>query len=162
LFKIRKIKRLICKIKRIFYYLPYIWKNEDWDSHHIYDLLYAKLKSIENYWTNYDGMGRYVGQEKDLKNIKIAKNLCKRLGNDNYLENATFWHDKRYDERDFEECFEDFTYDNGEVVSRWVEDNNKRREKSFIRACSHSDKMEKRDKEYLFDFLKKEIDKWWI
>jgi hypothetical protein len=143
-----RIKQFINKIKKVFYWLPYIWKDEDWDYTYIYDLLYAKLNRMEDYWKNCDDWIRSANHNKEYESIKIAKNLCKRLSEENYLTNATFWHDKKYgDYLDFKNI---------------LNDENVEREKDFIKAIELATNNKKRDREYLFDLLKNKIKDWWI
>jgi len=153
-----KIKRFVNKIKKVFYWLPYIWKDEDWDYAYIYELLYAKLNRMDNYWENCDDWIKTVTHEKEHRRIKVAKNLAKRLADDNYLNNALFWHRKKY------EPYVDFISKkpNKDGFYTYIEDVYIERSKDFSKCYHHSDYMDEQDKELLFKYLKKYSDGWCI
>lgn len=73
-------------IKNLIKWLPVIWKDRDWDKYYLYIILYHKLKYMEEYFNKDDIMIMYA--DKYAKQIKIAKNLVKRLTDNNYLNNA--------------------------------------------------------------------------
>lgn len=98
--------------------------------------------------------------EKTVKQIMIAKNLAKRLMENNYLDNALVWHEQKYP--DYLDKALNFEPDkNNPLLSVWVDKNSVDEKKSFERCAEHSDYMGKQDKEMLFDLLKKYIDGWW-
>jgi len=154
----RKIKY---GIENLIYFLPYIWNDRDWDYDFIYELLYIKLKKMEEHWEEYDGWLKSIDHENNLKDIKVAKNLCRRITDDNYLRNSLFWHDKKYgDYINFNEYIS--KKPNKDGLYDWIGDTNKKRSESFSRCSRHSDKIRNRDVEYLYELLKKKSRRWWI
>ena len=138
----RELKR---SLKSLFYFLPTIWEDRDWDHYFVYKLLAMKFKKMENYRAKDKYYMRYVGEDSDDKNIKIARILCERLANDQYLTNATIPFDKKFPEA-FKGLYKD-----------WTE-----KENTAFRKCSeHSNYMREQDKYILFNLLQKELDKWW-
>lgn len=98
-------------------------------------------------------------KEKQAKEIQIAKNLSKRLAENEYLENAMFWHNKKYESRTLDEMFK--PHPDKKEWKIYVGDKNKKRAESFERCCKHSDYMRERDKQYLFKYMEKYIENWW-
>ena len=88
--------------------------------------------------------------------LMIAKNLAKRLSENNYLENATIDYDKIYRDKSIA-TLENIPGGGGRFV--WTED--KHQLDMFHRASKHSNNMRKQDREMLFELVKKNIEKWW-
>jgi len=156
----RILKNLIYKIKKIFYYLPIIWKDTDYDYESIYEILYAKLKRMEKIWEDDTAIWSYVRQDKDRQSIKLAKNLCKRLCKEEYLLNALIPHNKKYENSFRIESFKRVENENG-TYSTFVK-STPEEDKSFTKCCNHSDYMRKQDVNLLYNILKKNESKWWI
>jgi hypothetical protein len=143
------------RILNLIKWLPVIWYDRDWDYGYIYKFLYYKLRFMQEFFESDKTYS--VNALKIAKKIMIAKNLAKRLYEDKYLENATFWHDRKFEERLVDEWFKPTI--NGFYI--YVEDPNTERRKSFERCCNHSDYMKKQDREMLFRMLNKYIEHWW-
>lgn len=152
--------RILSRVRRIIDYIPILWKDEDCTFDFSYALLYKKLSRMEKVWEDRGQLFAYVGQEKDLRDIRLAKNLCKRLHEDKYLENALFWHDKKYGDYVHLILVSKEPNENGRYY--YPGDPIKKREAEFSRCCEHSDKMKMQDRDLLMDLLKKKSIKWWI
>ncbi len=151
-----EIDTFFFRIKNVFRWLPIIWRDQDWDKHYLYTILYFKLKNMEEFFRSEN---THIAEAENIaKEIQIAKILAKRLADEVHLENAIMWHDKIYERPEFEEMFKDIP---GSEYSLYVGDPDKERGESFYKCCRHSDYMEQRDKEYLFDHMKKKINRWW-
>jgi hypothetical protein len=147
------VYNIIQGIKNLIYWFPVIWCDRDWDYNYIIVLLYHKFRRMEKF---YRGDKVYSANSlKTAKQLSVVKNLCKRLSNSNYLENAMYCHDKKYEEYDFE--FESL----GNGWSKLIPDPNIQRSKSFRKCGNHADYMEKQDLDYLFKYMRKHIQKWW-
>lgn len=75
------VTKVIRFIKRLFYYMPVIWKDEDWDYESIYYFLKYKLKRLQK------------AQEQDALHTdsdKYAKQIKTCLG---YLDRYLHWVD---------------------------------------------------------------------
>lgn len=70
-------------IENIFIWLPIIWKDRNWDYIYIYLILQKKFELMENIHKN----SYCVNKEKTIRQLKIAKELCKRLSKESYLTN---------------------------------------------------------------------------
>lgn len=81
-------------MSNIIRWIPVIWGDEDFDYEPLYNLLYHKLKFMEEFYrSDYTWS---AGALKTANEIKIAKNLAKRLTESNYLQNAFIEHKKIY------------------------------------------------------------------
>lgn len=76
--------------------------------------------------------------------IKVAKLLCKRIIDDNYVNNALISVEQKYGE-----------------LKAMVFDETPEESKARQRAYRHSDYMKKQDIEYLFKLLSKHILEFW-
>ena len=144
-------------IKNLIRWIPVVWRDRDYDQSFVFYILYHKFKHMEDYFRGDNCWG--ADAEKYADEIKVAKNLCKRLYEEDYLENALFWHDKKFESINLADLFEPSSEYEG--YSIYVGDRNEARDKSFKGCCKHSDYMEKQDKDYLFSYLYKHLDGWW-
>lgn len=46
-----KVKRFFLKIVKILIFIPILWSDEDWDFYYFLQMIQAKLKSMENYFS---------------------------------------------------------------------------------------------------------------
>jgi len=143
-------------IKNLINWFSIIWSDRDWDHHFFYKILHQKLYNMENFFNSNNACG--ANSKKDAQNIKVARLLCKRIIDNDYLSNAQVPYDKKYDSNNFmtiEPCKDG----SGLSYCKFTEDE---KEMKLYRRCSdHSDYMEKQDKDYLFKWIKKYIDGWW-
>ena len=109
-------------IKRLFKWIPIIWKDRDYDYCFILKILYHKIYFTRKYTEKY---GIHVDADKDLKNMMIAEELLNRLIKCNYLD---YLDGKAYTLQNFE----------------------------------HEEYLIKQDIDFLFNLLKKQINKWWV
>lgn len=143
-------------IKNIFIWLPVIWKDRQFDRAYLYIILGKKLKLMEKFFLSDDVCS--VDAYKHGKNIKIARILCDRLIEGDYLSNAMLFNKNIKDEH-FKFEFEPIPDLKG--FSRLLDNRTKSEKDAFTKACALSELLEKQDKEYLFDLLKKNITYWW-
>lgn len=150
----RNIKYGILNLIRWF---PIIWNDRDWDYQYLYKILYYKLKHMERY---FDRENPFVANsDKYAKQIMISKNLTKRLVDNNYLNNALMWHERKFP--DYLEKAFNFEPMDGLPLSKWVNKNPQNEQTSFLKCCYHSEYMENQDREYLFAHMNKYIEWWW-
>lgn len=148
-----KLRRGISNIIR---YFPVIWSDEDYDYEPLYKLLYYKLKFMEDFYRSDKTYS--VDALKVADEIKICKNLSKRLYEDNYLTNAFVEHEQRFPDYLSNMCSENME---GQKFARYVNKNSKKEKKNYEKWSKHSDYLEKQDKEYLFSQLVRNVNKWW-
>lgn len=142
-------------IKNVFAWLPIIWQDREFDKAYLYIILHKKLKLMEEFYLS--DLPAAVGANKLGKQMKVARILCGRLVNQDYLVNATKDIEARYGRHDleFEPCPDHSGY------FQMVNKRTPQEEIEYKRAYVHSDYMEKQDREYMFDLIKKKIDGWW-
>ena len=151
IYKIRK------GISNIIKWFPVIWNDRDDHYIFVYILLHYKLQNMEKFFRSDSTWS--ANPEKRADEIRIAKNLAKRLSDSSHLENATLFHDKKYEWFNPFEHFEESKTHPG--LKTLLDDPNKERDNSFKRCCDHSNYMEKQDIECLFDIMKNKITHWW-
>jgi hypothetical protein len=99
-------------IKNIIYWLPVIWKDRDWDTHYIYEVLKHKLKAQAKYIAD---KGRHTSAERDARNMKICANLIQKLQDDYYSSEYTKYAKDRVWFTDCEDKLEYSQY-NSEII----------------------------------------------
>lgn len=155
---LHKIKDIYYNIKHgipnIIKYIPIIWQDRNWDEHYIYSLLYFKFSDMEKYWRS-DNVWS-ANKDKTAHQIMIAKNLCKRLIDDNYTENALKPVEDKYGKLKWH-------FEPSEIkgYTSMVFDETLEESKARSRAYKHSEYMEKQDINYLFRHIEKYIRGWW-
>ena len=76
------IKRMIRKIKNVLRWLPIIWRDENWDYYHIYEILKWKLKFMSNAIRE---NGNHTMAEYDANRMMLAVRLIDKIQNEDYL-----------------------------------------------------------------------------
>ena len=140
-------------IQNLWKWRKIIWQDRDWDYVYIYEMLYFKLKNMEKHIKEY---GRFIGSERVVHELMVCKNLCKRLMNDDYLENALIPVEKKYGNLKYH--WEDSDVSGFKTL---VFDECKDERKARNRAYEHAGYMKRQDKRLLFDMMCKHIDGWW-
>lgn len=80
-----RIKRYIRRIKNIFYWLPVIWRDEQWDYYYIYAVLKHKLtRTAHNIRKN----GTHVSADYDANRIMLCVKLIDIVQNEYYYTKA--------------------------------------------------------------------------
>jgi hypothetical protein len=156
---IRNIKHIPYQIKQgvknIIIWLPIIWKDRDFDHSYMYEIMYFKLRNMQKFFESNNTM--CANSNCRARQIMIAKNLCKRLIEQNYLSNALTNYESKYgDNYDFH-----FEPVEGKPFHRLVWDWTEKQEKEFKKASDHSEYMEQQDLNYLFTHMRKYIQGWW-
>jgi hypothetical protein len=74
-------KDFVKGIKNIIYWIPIIWKDRDYDSHYIFEVLKHKLKSQAKYIGDRDFHER---AQTDARNIRICVSLIEKIQDETY------------------------------------------------------------------------------
>lgn len=83
-----RVGRFIRSVKRIAYWLPVIWRDQDWDHVYLWRVLAHKLSSMERF---FDGDAAIsAGAKKTARRIKEARCLCERLRDEVHYGKAFF------------------------------------------------------------------------
>ena len=68
-------------IKNLIYWFPVIWKDRDWDSHYIFEILQHKLVAQANYIGRRD---RHTRAQLDAKRMRLCVKLIKKVQEEDY------------------------------------------------------------------------------
>lgn len=134
-------------LERVFYWVPIVWRNHDFEETFLLDLMRAKLKRMEPVISN----GYGVDSKKHGKEIKTCILLLDRILDGDYSKLAQI-RDDLYDRSFFEDESGNFTI---------FEFKDKESEKEFHRLMLHKKYLEDQDIRYLFKFMGRNINKWW-
>jgi hypothetical protein len=147
---------LINGIKNLIKWFKIIWEDQDWDQDFLYKILHHKLKNMEEFY--YSDNTHLVNSKQTAKQIRVARILCERLIDRDYLGNAMIPYDDKY---------EDGIILGSKPVegkpgwSQLVFSEDKKQNELYHYCSKHCDYMENQDKDYLFKWIGKHIDGWW-
>lgn len=99
-------------VKNLIYWFPVIWKDRNWDTYFIYEVMKHKLKAQAQYIGDKD---RHTSAQRDARNMRICANLIQKLQDDHYtLEHQDYHKDRVW----FTDCKDKPGYSlyNSEVV----------------------------------------------
>lgn len=79
-------------IQKVWYWLPIIWKDRDWDGHYIFEVLKHKLKAQAKYIGDRDFHTR---AQLDAKRMRLCVSLIQKLQDDYYEMEYMDYHKDR-------------------------------------------------------------------
>lgn len=148
------------------------WKMRwswDFDSHGIYDMIYLKLDRIQNCFNkNGHCVWNRNNDTKGMKKLRVAKELAKRLFEDDYIiracdEHEVIWGECRTHSKPI---FIGGKTDYGSSITfshdlAITEKQIKQCRKDYRRIHSKYDRMKVEDRKQLFQLLEKNLNQWW-
>lgn len=141
-------------IRNIFYWLPVIWKDRDWDSHHLYKVMEHKIRSMDRYLNS--NQVHCLHSDNTLKKLRICLHLLERITEDYYLDLA------RSEFRPYQftgDIFEGAArLENGNLQLRSMTDEER---KCFLKYNDHCHYLELQDLSMLCRLLEKYSKYWW-
>jgi hypothetical protein len=169
-------KEFIRGIKSVWYWLPVIWKNRNWDHRFIFDIFEHKLKAQAEYIGKY---GLHLTNWKDERDMMICVRLMEKIKTEYYsmeymdYEKTKHWFEdipdkpgySSWESKQIEENFDDYFAKypliykrvmNGEGWLKITDENDKHRIASNIAHINHQ-----RARKLLFKILEQEIERWW-
>ena len=78
-----RLKRIIRRTKNLLRWLPIIWKDEQWDYYHIYEILKHKLIFTAEHTREY---GYHVNSNYDADRMMLCVRLIEKVQNEEYME----------------------------------------------------------------------------
>jgi hypothetical protein len=164
-------------IKNIWYWLPIIWKDRNWDSHFIFEIMIHKLKSQSKY---IGGRGFHMRAKRDAEIMMTCVRLMKLVQQETYSSEYSDYHKTKHwfedvegkpeisswESRLLEENFEDYFKKypliykrvlNGEGVFGGKD----RKEDKQVIAMNISHINHDRAKKLLFKLMEENIERWW-
>ena len=153
------------RLKRFLAWFPVLWKDEDWDSAYLFEIMRFKISRIRK---EIDRNKLHIGYEKDVRDMKVAEDLLARFAGDDFY--WTMFQAQQDTEKagkctcpDETMSFKSCTDDNGaskgysEIVFLTCEFCKERHKYWFERE----DKKERDDLAFLFGLLRKKSRRWW-
>ena len=89
-----KLSMLIERSKRSYAFAKIGWKNYDFDSHPLFDLMAFKLRRIKKTLEN----GYAIHEEEDMKALAEAIEICDRIAKEDYESKYFEAHDAKWGE----------------------------------------------------------------
>jgi len=164
-------------IKNIWYWLPIIWKDRNWDSNYIFEIMMHKLKAQSKY---IGSRGTHLSAERDAEIMMTCVRLMKLVQEDSYSSEYSDYHKTKHwlediedkpglsswESRLLEENFDDYFKKypliykrvlNGEgVFKRQGREDDKQVIAMNISHINHD-----RAKKLVFKLMEENIERWW-
>jgi hypothetical protein len=165
-----------CGVKNLWYWLPIIWKDRNWDHQYIFDILSHKLKAQSKYIGDMD---THTRAKRDAEVMMTCVRLIEKVQDEFYsmeymeYEKTKHWFEdvpdspgySSWQSRQLEENFDDYFKKyplihkrvlNGEGWLKIDDFTDKHRIASNIARINH-----KRAKKLLFKIMEENIEGWW-
>lgn len=141
--------KLLQGIKNIWYWLPIIWQDRQWDYYYLLAILEHKLRAME----------QFFGSDSIDPNKRIAycRMLTTRLIQDNYIENALRFHKQIYGQAEL--IFREDRIVTSAVPHLVGKEREIEQEKRY-RLYEIARRQEHQDLDVLFAMLRKYIQHW--
>ena len=105
-------------VKNIIYWFPVIWKDRDWDSHYIFEILQHKLEAQANYIGRRD---LHTRAQLDAKRMRLCISLIKKVQEEDYTMEYMDYHKDRVWFTDVEDRPGNSLYNSEEVWEKYDE-----------------------------------------
>jgi hypothetical protein len=79
-------------VKNLWYWFPIIWKDRDWDSHYIFEIMKHKLSAQANYIGTSD---RHTRAQQDARRMKLCVKLMQKIQDEDYTMEYMDYHKDR-------------------------------------------------------------------
>jgi hypothetical protein len=176
--KIRYIhKEILTGIKNIWYWLPIIWKDRNWDSHYIFEIMKHKLKAQSKYIGNRDF---HTAAKRDAEIMLTCVKLMELIQDDFYSVEYMDYHKTKHwfedvedrpgysswESRLLEENFDDYFKKYPLIYKRvingegWLSREGREDNKQII-AMNMGQINHGRAKKLLFKIMEEHIERWW-
>ena len=146
------IRQILASVKNLWYWLPVVWRDRQWDYDYLFILLEHKLSRMEEFYSTVGG------QHKVANRIHYCRCLCTRLVEDRYLYNSLRYHKKQWGEARIiwnENVLSDIAVPK---LYGWAREEEKRIRN---RLYKEEDRQREQDLEQLFLHLRKYVRTWW-
>ena len=162
-------------VNNIIYWLPVIWKDRNWDSHYIFDILSHKLKAQANYISN---RNFFVSSKRDAEVMMTCVRLIDKVQNEWYQTEYMDYHktkhwfedipdrpgysswESRQLEENFDEYFAKYPLIHKKLMSGKIGSGFRLRSKQHV-AMSIATINHNRARKLLFRIMEQNIEKWW-
>lgn len=79
-------------VKNLWYWFPIIWKDRDWDSHYIFEIMKHKLSAQANYIGTND---RHTRAQQDARRMRLCIKLMSKVQEEDYTMEYMDYHKDR-------------------------------------------------------------------
>jgi hypothetical protein len=166
-----KIKRVFRKVKNMFRWFPIIWKDEDWDSHYIFEILKFKLKNQSKYIGDRDFHTR---AKRDAEIMMLCVSLLDKVQTEYYNTEYLDYEESKFNfipiegtdtseikinhiSDNLNDYFNKYPLIYKEVVSQHIHSNpDKHRIAMYMSRMNHD-----RARKLLFKLMERNIERWW-
>ena len=156
---IRNLQHGLCNL---WYWLPTIWRDRDWDSYFLYTIMQKSIRSLRK---GIHKRNIHVWCEKKVQSMRICEALIDRLMKDEYIDIVFCRHDKKWGDLEVthKQC-----EDNPELYQMLfhrdgakTEEQKKQEHTEWLVLSGVMDSVQNRDRHWLFSIMEKYIDRWW-
>jgi len=178
-------KDFIQGVKNLWKWFPVIWRDRDWDTNFIYEIIRVKLNNQADY---IGGKNRHTRAKRDAELMKLCSRLIQRCQDDHYDMEYMDYHESNYnfvditDEDDIPEKYRKGKKLDIELVSENFDDYFKKYPRQYKRVMSGEVSrfrrpIEEKDKQViameiahenqdrcrklLFKIMERRIEGWW-
>ena len=151
------MKSILQGLKNLWYWLPIIWSDRQWDHWFFVKVLEHKLKAMDKFFMG-DGPKGLNIRNRRAKEIRYCRILCTRIIKDDYLTNALRHHEQWWGVSEVLFCgnrVDEVAVPN--LVGREREQEKQIRGRLYRRG----DRQENEEYKELFRLLNKYVRGWW-
>lgn len=166
-----RIRMFFRKVKNLLRWFPIIWKDEDWDSHFIFEIFKFKLKNQAKYISDKD---RHTRAKRDAEIMMLCVSLIDKVQEEYYntehldyeesnfnlipIEGTTkYTLEIEYISDNLDDYFSKYPLVYKEVVSQHIHENlDKHRIAMYMSRINHD-----RARKLLFKVMERNIERWW-
>lgn len=171
-------KDFIEGVKNLWKWFPVIWKDRDWDTFFIYEIIRIKLNNQANYIGYHD---RHTRAKRDSELMKLSARLIERCQNEFYDLEYMDYHDTKYDfvptdeteqwykmedklvSENFDDYFKKYPIQYKKVLSgevnRFIGEPGEKDKKIIAMEIAHEN--QDRCRKLLFKIMERHIEGWW-
>lgn len=154
----RRLKHFLRNLRRLWYWLPVIWRDGWWDYCFLLQMIEAKLRWDADH-NERDGLA--CDSDRRVRQMRVAAVLCERMARDEY---TTPWDKEQHEEAErFFKCIDShYKASGGKVMysSEWYTPDP--RNEMYARwGKEHAEMMFEQDLDYLCTLLRKHLRSWW-
>jgi hypothetical protein len=80
---VRKIKMFFKRLRNICRWLPIIWKDQDWDYWHTFEILKTKLRFQSQHFRKH---GYHVSSQREAEKMELCIKLIDKVQNEYYYD----------------------------------------------------------------------------
>lgn len=147
-----RLRNFYYTLRRVWKWLPILWRDRDWDYHFILDIWIAKLRFTREHL---DIVRRHVEWKKDVRSLRETEKVLERLKDrDKYVEK---------DYREYHKKYPVKWVKKGEIVK--AEDvgkqNLKKRSRDMREIMKKQKRLVREDTRLLAKLLENHLYSWW-